>query len=288
MNPDFPFINETGLTKLTQPERDQAIIGLLERLASGNYTIANKNTERWETGWSENLELLKDTGEIEASLKPKYYRPNQPIRYMGDLWMPDSDPDFEYNWFCKFRAWVIKTYLKDYKNIFEFGCGSGFNVAYMAQTYPDKNITGLDWAYSSVEICERLRYDHGLNIMGRRFDFFNPDDSLYVPAGSALFTSGALEQTGTNGWKDFMNYVRQKEFDICVHIEPIVEFYKPEVSILDYVTVKIHEARDFWRGFPAYLRDLKEHGAVEIITSERAILGSIMIEGYSLIVWKPL
>lgn len=287
MNPDFPFINETGLTKLTQSERDQTIIGLFERLNSGNYTIANKNTERWETGWGENLELLKDTGEIESSLKPKYYRANQPIRYLGDFWMPKTDPDFEYNWFCKFREWVIKTYLKDHKNIFEFGCGSGFNVAYMAQTYPDKNITGLDWAYPSVEICERLRYAHKLNVVGRKFDFFNPDYSLYVPEGSALFTSGALEQTANN-WGPFMSFVHEKKFDICVHIEPIVEFYKPEASIVDYVTVKIHKARNFWSGFPEYLKDLKQHGEAEIIASERAILGSLMIEGYSLTVWRPL
>ena len=266
-------------------ERDAIVLDLLGRIESRKLsTVGNEDKTRWLKGWGENLQAFREqNGSLEA-LVPKYIRADQPVRLFGSFVRP-AHPQFELRWYEIFRQWFFQTHLRNFAHIFEFGCGSGFNVAELAQLYPKAAITGLDWAQPSVDIVNELRARKGLNVFGRLFDFFHPDHTLDIPPNSAVFTIGALEQTGTQ-WGAFIEFLLAKKPERVFHIEPILEWYD-EASLVDYTAVKAHEVRNFWRGFPGKLLELERQGLATIHHTKRAYFGSLVLEGYSQIIWSP-
>ncbi len=275
-----------GYEPLAGEERDAVIVDLLGRIESRKLTaVANEDKSRWVKGWGENLQALQErNGDLEA-LVPKYIRPGQVVRLKGDF-VRSRDPNFELNWFNIFSRWFFSTYLAGYDEIFEFGSGSGINVATLAQMFPEKKIHGLDWAQPAVDIVESLRTLKGMRTQGRPFDFFHPDDSLNFPSNSTVLTVGAMEQTGTN-WHDFLDFLLRKKPARVHHIEPIYEWYDAS-QLVDYTAWKAHEVRNFWRGFPPRLLELEREGKIVIHRSKRAFCGSLVLEGYSQLVWSPL
>jgi len=268
-------------------DRDAVVMEMLRRIDERRLTyVENEDKTRWEKGWGENRDAFNATGGDLSALIPKYIRPNQAVRLYGDF-VRTEDPNFELNWYVIFRQWFFETYLKGYENIFEFGSGSGFNVAMLGQMYPEARITGLDWASPSVEIVECLRKVHKLNTVGRQFDFFHPDQGVEIPAGSAIFTVGALEQTGTN-WGGLLDFFMSKKPACIYHIEPMYEWYDHENNAVDYTAWKAHEVRNFWRGFPQKLIELERMGKARILKTKRANFGSLVIEGYSQLIWQPI
>jgi hypothetical protein len=69
-------------------------------------------------------------------------------------------------------------------------------------------------------------------------------------------------------------------------VEPTVELYE-ESELLDYLAAKFHRKRGYTEGFLPRLRELAERGALELVKVKRFNFGSLMMEGYSLMVWKP-
>jgi SAM-dependent methyltransferase len=208
-----------------------------------------------------------------------------PLRLNKDF-IASADPNFELNWYTVFRQWLAHSYLAKASTIFEFGCGSGYNVAHLAEMFPDKKIVGLDWAQASVDIVEALHERKGLNVEGHRFDFFNPDYNLKVPEGSAFLTIGALEQTGEE-FQAFLDFTLDKQPTISVHVEPIIEFYDLD-NIVDYTAFRCLAERKFMKGFGAALEDLAGAQKAEIIKMKRSFFGSLMLESYAQIIWRPL
>jgi SAM-dependent methyltransferase len=267
--------------------RDAIVLDLLGRIEGRKMSmVKDEDKSRWEKGWGENLDAFKTSGGSLDALTPKYIRPGQPVRLWGEFVQP-HDPDFEKNWYGVYRAWYAHRYLSTFEHIFEFGSGSGFNVAYLAQQFPKARVTGLDWAMPSVEIVEALREKHGLNTAGRQFDFFHPDYSLEIPPASAIFTVGALEQTGPN-WEPMLDFFLAKKPACCFHIEPIQEWYDRDHNLVDYTGWKAHEARNFWRGFPAKIIELEKKGRARILKTKRIYFGSLPLEGYSQLFWQPV
>jgi SAM-dependent methyltransferase len=271
---------------VTGEERDRIVIDLLQRVEERKLTtVSNEDKSRWLQGWGENLKAFREKDGSLDALVPKYFRESQPVRLFGDFVQP-SNPQFELRWYEVFRQWFFQINLAGFENIFEFGCGSGFNVAELAHLYPKAKIYGLDWAQPSVDIVNELRTRKSLNVEGRAFDFFHPDTSLDVPPGSAVVTIGALEQTGTN-WGTFLDFLLAKKPRCVFHIEPIYEWYD-ESNLVDYTAIKAHAARNFWRGFPPRLKELERAGRLRILHSKRAYFGSLVLEGFSQLSWVPL
>ncbi len=274
-----------GYSNYSQQVRDNIILDFLRRIRDRQFSfVVEGDNARWLTGWGENLEGFKKSGDLEA-LVPRYIRSNMPVRLFGDFVKTD-DPYFEKNWFEVYREFILLTFFKGFDHIFEFGCGSGFNVARTAAIYPNTTVHGLDWAQPSVDIVENLRTVKGLKTQGHLFDFFNPDYSIDFPANTAVYTSGALEQTGDNNEK-FLDYLMAKRPALVVHTEPTYDWYDPN-SLVDHLAITAHEMRNFWRGYHERLKKLVEQGKVEILKTKRVPFGSIVLEGYSQTVWRPL
>lgn len=269
---------------LAGADRDAIVLDLIRRGDAGQISrVIPGDKSRWNKGWGENLDELRRSGSLDA-LVPRYIRSNQPVRLHGDL-CRTRESAFELRWYEIFRDWLLRHFFVGFDHVYEFGCGSGYNVATLAQLYPQAEVTGLDWAEPSVEICERLRTEHGLRARGRQFDFFNPDTSMQMPPNSAVLTIGALEQTGTR-FEPFLNYLVAQRPALVVNVEPIVEWYE-DSSLVDYTAVRLHRMRDFWQGFPGWLAGQEAAGTVEVLKRKRSWFGSLVLEGYSQTVWRP-
>ena len=270
---------------LAGAEREAVVLDVLKQVDSGKFTLAGKEGKgRWEKGWQENLDgFIKSGGDLDC-LVPKYIRPRQPVRLNQNYVLPEDDA-FELNWYNIFRTWLFKRHLDGFDAIYEFGCGSGFNLAVLASFYPQARLFGLDWAAASRDIVNKMAELYGWKTEGHLFDFFAPDESLKILPNSAVFTVGALEQTGEN-IEPFLDYVLRAKPAVCVYIEPICEWYD-ENNLVDYAAIRFHRTRKYWHGFPERLEQLQREGKVEILQKKRSYFGSLFLEGYSQLKWRP-
>ena len=266
-------------------ERERAVLDVLKRIDSGQLSVAGKEGKaRWQKGWQENLEQFTRAGWNTAQLVPKYIRPEQPLRLDQDYIMP-AEANFELNWYNIFRLWLFQRYFKEVDAVYEFGCGSAFNLVVLANLFPGKKLVGLDWAASSRDIVNKMAEVHGWNMEGRLFDFFAPDRTLKLVPNSCVLTIGALEQTG-HDYESFLEFLLQSSPSLCVNIEPICEWYD-ENNLTDYLAITFHKKRKYWQGFPNRLKQLEKEGRVEILKAKRSYFGSLYLEGYSQLIWKP-
>jgi SAM-dependent methyltransferase len=186
-----------------------------------------------------------------------------------------------------FRVWLLQTLLGDGAPVYEFGCGSGYNLPVLARRDSDRAVVGLDWSSASVEIARQLARTYP-NISGRLFDMYEPSrhgSDFVVPGGSIALTVGAMEQLGDR-FVPFIAYL-QSRFVTCVHVEPIVEWYQVE-ELPDYLAHSFHVRRGYLSGLPAHLESLRARGEIEIVKSHRVEFGSLFHDGWSMIVWRTI
>ena len=278
--------NDWRYQPLDSVDNNDTVLDFLKRLEHKDFSIVVEgDKKRWVKGWGENLDdFVKSNGEVD-SLAPKYIRPNVPMR-LNKQFIRSVSPNFELQWYKVFQQWLFRTYFEPYDTIIELGCGSGINVAELAKLFPEKKIIGTDWAEPSVEIVEQMRRLNNWNTEGKLFDFFNPDNEWDIPDNSVVFTVGALEQTGVSHNK-VIDFLLEKKPALCVFIEPIYDWYD-ETNLVDYLAIKAHELRNFWRGFPERLKSLEDENKVQIIKQKRSDFGSLVLEGYSQNIWKPI
>jgi len=170
-------------------------------------------------------------------------------------------------------------YMSKVMNIYEFGAGTGHNLLRMRLHNFFADLYGFDWARSSVKVMKRL----GLTV--KQFDFFNPDYKIVLEENSAVYTVAALEQTG-NMYHAFVEYLLRNKPSIVVHIEPIPELLD-KTKLIDYLSIKYMEKRKYLSDYLIYLKELERDGKIKILETRRSGIGSKMLDGYSVIAWKP-
>jgi SAM-dependent methyltransferase len=273
-------------TILRGDAREKVLLDVFKRIDSDQLTTAGPDAKpRWEKGWGENLESFrKDSGDAEALL-PKYIRPNQPVRLEHEYVLPE-DSRFELHWFEVLREWLFRKYFASLPSVYEFGCGTGFNLATLAGMYPGKELVGLDWAQASCSLVDEIGKARGWNLKGRLFDFFAPDPGLKLNPSGGVLTVAALEQTGRN-FGPFLDFLIAQRPQVCVHVEPICEWYDPN-RLMDYAAIRFHRRRNYLDGFATRLAELEQQGKIQILRSRRSYFGSLYIEAYSQIIWRPV
>ena len=270
----------------TPADRDQIILGVLKHLDSDAPTqVGEQRSDLWERCWSENLQnFVSSEFELEK-LVPKFIKPGQPIRLNQQYVMPRST-SFELAFFQVCRAYFGLKYFSDVKSLYEFGCGTGFNLVALGKLMPHLQLHGLDWSPSACEMVNLIGNNHDLNITGTRFDFFAPDNEMPVAPDSAVMTMVALEQTGTRH-EAFIDSLIAKRPKICLHMEPLLDLYD-ENNLIDYLAMRYHQKRGYLSGLLPRLKELAVSGKIEILETRRMFFGSLYHEGYSFVVWRPL
>ncbi len=270
---------------LEQRERDRVILGLLRQLdARGFSRVGHERRGIWEQAWAERADAFAKASYEVDGLLPNYLDVQPIVRLDRDFVMP-REATFERRFSDVFRSWLFREYLGDASAVYEFGCGSGFNLAKLGQEYPDKRLHGLDWAESAVRLVETVGRRHALRLTGHRFDFFAPDPALVLEPNSAVLTMCALEQVGERH-AAFVDFLLSRAPDVCVHMEPLVELYDPD-NLVDDLAIRYHRLRGYLEGFLPRLRDLEREGRLVIRECRRVFFGNLYHEGYSFVVWTP-
>jgi hypothetical protein len=270
---------------LTRAERDEVTLNVLKRIDSGELTQVGEHRRNvWEKGWEENLEQFASTNFSLDSLVPRFIRPEPIVRLKGD-YVRALNPRFEFFFHDVVRRWLFLEFMVGAEAVYEFGCGSAYNLVAIAELAPELRLVGLDWAQSSVELANMVGKVRGLNLTGRKFDLFHPDDTVEIGSKEVALTVCALEQLGGR-FEPFLQFLLRKRPLICVHMEPLVELYD-EHSLPDYLARRFHGARDYLSGFLPRLRQLEDEKRIELVAVQRMRFGSLYHEGYSFVAWRP-
>lgn len=269
----------------TKEERDAIILDILNALNTPLETAGKHKLEKWEKGWYENLELLKQNKDV-SSLVPKYFGKHKIARWKGDF-VKCITEYFDY----KLHIIIVDAILNEYvgnkfNSLYEFGCGPAYHLLRFREFNKDINLVGLDWATSSQTIINELsELEFVFKMSGYNFDYFKPNYSINISPNSAIFTCASLEQMGEN-YKDFINYLISKKPDLCINFEPMSEMLD-ENSLVDKLSILYFEKRNYLKNYLTYLRELEKEGIIEILKEQRLYGGSYFIEGYPIVIWRP-
>lgn len=282
------FADEVGChdfryRRLPQAERDAVILSVLRRLDGFTQVGAHRH-DIWQSAWADVARRYDESGSDLAALEPSFIGATPYIRLLGDYAQPLA-AGFEFNFFRVLRHWLFAKYLAEPRHVYEFGCGSGFNLVALAQSAPDKRLVGLDWAAPAVDLIARVAADHKLPLEARRFDFFAPDPDMTLEPNTAVMTFCALEQTSER-CTIFLDWLLERAPEIVVSMEPVLDFYDPD-SLVDDLAIRYHTRRRYLTGYLPWLTAQAEAGRIELIKARRLRMGSLFHEGYSLLIWRP-
>lgn len=265
-------------------ELEFLILNQLKRIDIDNQIVgAPERKEKWENGWQENLDEFIGSGYDIRSLVPKFIRSNQPVR-LKQAYIYPEDPNFELNFVSVLRSWFAHEYFSTVEHVYEFGCGTGFNLLGMAEFFPEKFFYGSDFAKSSVTLVNTIASIENIKLSAQIFDMKSPDCSYKIRSNSGVFTFGSMEQLA--GEIDaFIEYCISENPKVCVHIEPADELYDLN-NLSDYLAYKFQTKRKYTSGICGKLKELEIQGIIEILKIKRLYFGSMNMEGYNLFVWK--
>ncbi len=274
-----------GYRRPKPAERDAIILDILKRLAAEDFTrVGAHRHDVWTEVWSEQLAEFTARGGGAEALDPKFVAARRTMRVFGDFARAD-DSRFEMSLYAIVRQILFERWLRGHRDLYEFGCGSCFNLDHFARLDPTLRQVGLDWAQPSVDLADALGRDGGRAIRGRRFDFFAPDPDLRLPDGAAVTTFCALEQVGDQ-FGGFVDFLLDRRPALCVHMEPLRDLYDPE-RLFDWLVLRYHDLRGYLTGFLDRLRAEAAAGRADILDVRRLGFGSLYHEAYSVVVWRP-
>jgi cyclopropane fatty-acyl-phospholipid synthase-like methyltransferase len=277
---DFSYVVLVG------KERDNLLLQILKRIETDKQIIgAKKRQDIWHDGWAENLEDFIKSGYDLKALVPKFIRSAQVIRYNQD-YIKSANQNFELDYLTVFRTWLFQKYFQEVESVYEFGCGTGFNMVALAEIYPQKALYGLDFVKSSCDLVNRIAEAYKLNLKGRVFDMINPDENFKIANNSAVFTIGAIEQLASK-FEAFLQYLLKQSPKLCVHVEPTIELYD-ESNLVDYLAIRFQGKRGYTHNFLPRLKELEKEKKIEILKIKRLYFGSLYMEGYNLMIWRPV
>jgi len=277
---------DTGYTVYSGLQREKLIVEILKSIDSDKQVIgAPERTNVWNDGWNENLNLLKNNNYQLESLLPKFIKKNKPMRFMGEYILP-NEQNFEREYFNIYRSWLFEKYFSNFDSIYDIGCGSSYNLVELCKQFPKKKIYGFDFVQSSVDIVNEVSEFHNFNAEGKIFDIINPDHNIRLDENSLVFTAGVIEQVAGK-FEKFIDYILQMKPKLVVNSEPIYELYDQDIPF-DYLAAKFHSKRGYTIGYLPRLLELEKEGRIKIIKIQRLNFGSLFIEGYNCIIWKPL
>ena len=281
---DFPS-SEIRYRNLEKSEIDEIILIVLNKLEEVDLPKSGINdASRWEKGWGEVLEKVKNSGINIRLLQPQYFHYNF-MRFDGN-YIEVPDGSFEFDFYTTIRRVLFRKYFTGFRNIIEFGCGTGTNLAILSEIFPEASLVGCDWASSSQEILKIMAKELKAKVHGVRMNMLTLEGSENVEINSqtAVITMHAMEQLGS-AFKPFLDYIFGKRPRLIFHVEPVFELYNPD-KLFDELAVKYHEKRNYLKGYLPALKKLEGEGKIEILEIRRLFFGSLFHEGYSLIVWK--
>jgi len=272
---------------LTPQEETDLQARIKDILADDTVTKAGGDTlPRWTDGWGEVLERVRQEGVSADTLRPQYFR-HDLLRLEGH-YIRASSVDFERRLFELFKILLFRRYLADIPHVAEIGCGTGANLYQLHKMFPEKRLTGCDWAPPSQELLKLIGSETGANIHPVNFNMRTLEgrDKIDVGPDTAIVTLHAMEQLGDD-FEAFLGMILDSKPALCVHLEPIAELYEAGLKF-DQDGLNYHNKRRYLSGYFNKLNKLYSAKKIEIVHAHRAKFGSTFQEAYTTIVWRPI
>ena len=272
---------------VNQQERDGIINSIIDKTNSDSLRISgSNNNDVWEKGWGEILNKIKDKYDPEK-LMPQYFDHHKIMRLDGDYINEISD-NFVYKYDQIIKKIIIKKYANNSSNLIELGCGTG-NGTLLACKVLDKSvkITASDWSENAVQILKEIAKNEKREITATRFNMLNLEgwDDLNIKSDSTIISFHALEQLG-NKYHLLLNNLQKKKC-LCVHLEPIQEFYNNN-NLFDNLARQYHKKRNYLGKYLTDIENLEIKKKAKIFEKTRIHFGDRFHEAYGLVVWKGL
>lgn len=241
-----------------------------------------KYKKKWEVGWDENYKSVKNKFSNKSFI-PGYSDKFKYARIGTDI-VRTYSKNFDHNILQLILLFCYLRYMKNYKKIIDFGCGTGHAILYLNRFSKKTNFFGLDWAKSSQKIFKIINRKYP-NISGHNFNFFNPNLKLNLNSNEwAAFTTASMEQIGKK-YRKFYNFLKKKKPGIIVNIEPIPEILS-EKKILENMSIQYMKKRNYLDGYLNFLTKEEKKNKIKILFKRKSYFGSFLIYGYSIIIWK--
>jgi hypothetical protein len=246
----------------------------------------------WEAGWNEVLSKFNQNPILE-SLIPQYFTKHQYSR-LDSRFVLTAGTDTELKFLRIIQTLVLseilnsKNGLKDeISSIYEFGCGTGHNLAYLSSLWPKLMYFGLDWSTKSQQLLKEIS-EVGLvqNLDYANFDFFAPNADFKLKSNSLVLTVATLEQVGSEHTA-FIDYLLTQQPKIVVHIEPEQDLLDANNPV-DQLSIRYAKNRGYLNGLLSYLKILENQSLLKIHSAYRTGMGSYLLDGYSVIIWEPI
>lgn len=168
--------------------------------------------------------------------------------------------------------------------VVELGCGYGYNLWKLHQTFPNKAFVGGEYSANAIRLAENLfrRYP---NITVRQFNFYDEQyDALREadPHGPiVVFTCHAIEQMpSVSHVLDVLGYYREKVQTLFL-FEPVYELYGD--SLLGLLRRRYTEMNDYNRDLYS---QLKRRPNIRIVHIEADGFGRNPLNPTSIIQWE--
>jgi hypothetical protein len=237
----------------------------------------------WDYGWGELLLELEKSKSLNC-LEPQYFGKYPYIRFNNELYEIENN-DLEKT-VLKFiiQLLIELTLPVGVEQYYEFGCGTGHHLFKLKSKFKDRSFCGLDWSIKSQEIINLANDISGLDIQGRNFDYFNPFKDKFFLDDSIFFTVASMEQIGTD-FENFVQFVLHSKPKIVIHVEPMYELFD-DFEVIEKLTKEYMEKRNYLRGYLSRLRELEKQNKIDILAQFRTNIGSVFLEGYSILIFK--
>ena len=281
-------IKNLNYKNLSQTEEKKYILEIIKTISEKKIQKSGRSyKEKWNSGWGQNYNEFKKTNKL-SSLIPKYFFKSKISRIDNNLIRVNSK-NFDYKVLDLITSYIFEKYLKKEKNVIEFGCGTGHNIVNLRKINKTANIYGLDWSHYSQKILKIISKKDP-KIKGFFFDYFKPSlakkETIKIKNNFSCFTVASLEQIGGD-FKKFIKFLKEGNPKLIINIEPISELLSDD-KILDYLSIKYSEKRNYLKGYHEYLKELERKNVIKIIEEKKSHFGSFYINGYSIVVWKFL
>lgn len=276
---------DLSYTLLNFDQFESAILANIQTLGS-NLSQAGPNRQPdWESGWGSNLAKFNSSSAFEDTV-PGYFEKSRILRWKQKYIQPH-----DFNAESKLLGILVDSLLLKFGqnagSIYEFGCGTGWHLFRLRTLFPKTKLVGLDWAKQSQELIKNYAITtNDKKLFGYNFDFFNPNLELPVDRKSVFLTVASLEQTYKN-FNKFLDFILISKPELVINIEPIGEFLDHD-NLLDLLSLKYFEKRKYLSGYLSNLKIMEKQGLIKIHDARRSFLGSLFIDGYSIVVWSPL
>jgi hypothetical protein len=254
-----------------------------------NYNFIKAGPHRindWETGWGENLKLIKKNNKI-ANFIPKYFLKNNVIRIRNDLILTTDNSKPEIKLLEKILLSSLR-YAHKYKfhsEIMEFGSGTGYNLLSLANEKWINSMEPFEWSKSGIRCCN---YAGKLCKKIKKANFFDFYQSSFEKKidNKIILTVAALEQTGKNFGLFLKNCMEKTDNCIFINLEPIQELM-PNTK-LGKLSQKYAKKRKYLSGFYSYLKKKEKKGKIKILLESKAQWGSKYLNGPAILIWEKI